>query len=447
MQVINKNYFFSLAMMTQWFAVPELLVLVLSATLSRPVRNREFIQLMRFREVSHLFAKIVEQNVLGIIEKLPVGIARKMRHSDLYRLTGLPHLSTTTFPSIDESTLSTLVKLPSLSVSHWKSFDLGFLSFMTSLTRLHFDQRNPPLSRKELPFLTNLVDLTFHDTDLTNEDLSQLTKLTSLHSSNNPFINSDLLLVLTRITNISICPGSQCFPTREYVSRLTTLTIYKDDHYMERMGLENFSHLTKLELSRVTRFTSLEKLCSLKSLMIVLYKEPEGLYDSAPLLTNLTELCLKCSLGGLIDANHILPGMCRLEKLFLVGPGIGNGVLEKMTTLKDLKLISNRDISNRSIRHLTNLVRLDVQGCPRISSRSISQLSLLKMLRTRDIGFIDNSLLGLTKLTELSLTVAHCTFGLEELLVLPRLESVSMLGAVIEKETVKKFWDHGIYLC
>lgn len=171
-------------------------------------------------------------------------------------------------------------------------------------------------------------------------------------------------------------------------------------------------------------------------------------------MTSLTELSLRCTHSPHIDANHILPTLTKLKKLELYGPGISNGVLKQSTSLTDLAIRRNKDISNQSIKHLSRLTRLDVQCCKRISLKSISCLMNLEILVTHNIGEIDNSILRLTKLRELSFSNEKKSIQLYELLVLPNLDFVyistlEMMEVCHEKENAeieKKFWENGVFI-
>lgn len=435
--------------MEKVFAIPELVTNIGRQGLSLPVRNRDVRWLLEIMSVSKQFSSACEM-VLSEMEIVPAGILHRIPRTKIgfSKFSRIRSFSMDQCPWLNDEILACMKNLQSLTLTLVSENEINpsLLLSLTNLQTLDIKSWSGTFGLLQIPLLTNLTNLNLRFTRARNTDLQGLTNLTLLDFENAPHIHNSLFTVLTKLTNLSVGNDlDRLGPSPPLNTKLQQLAIFGDDRPIQKMDLWKFPELTKLDLVSVTESEGLEKLSSLKILYIQLNARSQKLYDTVPLLTNLTELRLSCSQKPLIDANHILPSLKLLEKLYLCGAGISNSTLKEVTSLTNLTIIHNDDISNEGIKQLTNLVKLTLRDCPRISSRGISRLTNLQVLQIFNIGFIDESILNLTKLRAITFPEEKRSLRLDQLLDLPNLEIVHYSGDELD-EVKKRLWQNSIFI-
>lgn len=349
-----------------------------------------------------------------------------------YNITnfGLFHLTNLT--SLDLGWRNTEIRAPGLlKLTNLASLNLGTAkedsidydwgdSYDSEDSEYTEEEKQPPkkdIAISDLLLLTNLRDLTLSwgNNNIRDEDLLQLTNLTSLDVKKRSIFTDASLSLLTNLTSLHIGGNKNVTITCLFhLSNLNQLNDY--DLKTESVGLNSFTPIAVL--LRLTNLTSLDlgedwdltisdllQLTNLKSLNLGEGKNTNIdniSLTSLLLLTNLTRLDLAEN-REIRDAG--LRGLTNLRELNLGGnQKITDAGLFLLTNLTSLKLGWNYKIKDRGLFLLTNLTRLDL-GCNQttITDNALLRLTNLTYLKLgRNVQITNSALKKLTKLIDCS---------------------------------------------
>jgi len=302
------------------------------------------------------------------LEKLDLGDNKITDISPLVELPALKWLCIRNNAVEDINPLLSLGSMEFLDADNNQISDISVLEYLPHLREVRLNN-NPLKSGKPLSGLAELKRLWLAGTDLHDDDLDDLMKLTALEELNlkdNKSISAGKLDALKKaLPNCEISHDellySIRFGDREFFADAKQITAVSMD-ITDLTGLEKFTELQLLDLggNHITDLSPLRELSALTELRL----SGSSVSDLAPLsgLKSLQVLDLKDNSAAVLTP---LAGCTGLQELNLSGNGISDiAPLAYLSALKTLDLSGNRIRDLSALYSLTSLRSLDLRGNP-----------------------------------------------------------------------------------